>query len=64
LKANVSAPVLLSVAAHFPLILPTTCEFEPQPASARISTGRIGYPLPIVLAALAGYFSYIRFKSN
>lgn len=41
LKANVSGPVLLSVAAQFPLILPATCEFEPQPASTRITTSRM-----------------------
>jgi hypothetical protein len=40
-KANVSGPELLSVAAQLPLILPTRCEFEPQPASARVTSTRI-----------------------
>jgi hypothetical protein len=40
LKANVSGPVLVSVAAQFPLILPAKFEFEPQPVSANIATSR------------------------
>jgi hypothetical protein len=30
MKEKVSAPVLDRVADHKPLILPTTCEFDPQ----------------------------------
>jgi hypothetical protein len=37
-KANDSAPELLSVAAQFPLILLAVCEFEPHPASRRPNT--------------------------
>ena len=40
--------------------------FEPLIGHTRLLSVAKGpyYPLPIVLAALAGYFSYIRFKSN
>jgi len=40
--------------------------FEPLIGHFRLLSVAKGpyYPLPIVLAALAGYFSYIRFKSN
>src|SRR5260370_31702093 len=40
--------------------------FEPLTGHTRLLSVAKGpyYPLPIVLAALAGYFSYIRFTSN
>jgi hypothetical protein len=42
-KANDSAPELLSVAAQFPLILLAVCEFEPHPASRRPNTPQHSY---------------------